>query len=93
MFIIFYTKSIDELQWAYHLARMTQASFVAYGVGGAFLGLAYFDLLYHLFAIPVILRAIVTRDISKDWERKQQKNEAARPQVGEKDFSHNVGTV
>lgn len=45
-----------ELVWVFDLGRMLQASFVAYAVGGAFLGLAYFDLLYHLFALSVLLR-------------------------------------
>lgn len=43
------------------LARMTQASLVAYGTGGAFLGLAYFDLFYHLVAVVVLANLIVAR--------------------------------
>ncbi|MDY0093813.1 MAG: putative O-glycosylation ligase, exosortase A system-associated [Candidatus Vecturithrix sp.] len=52
-----------ELKWAFDLARMLQASFVAYLVGGAFLGLAYFDLLYHLVALSVLLRVVVDREL------------------------------
>ncbi|NRQ42013.1 putative O-glycosylation ligase, exosortase A system-associated [Rheinheimera sp. YQF-2] len=40
-------------QWASLLARMLQCSLIAFGSGGAFLGLAYFDLPYHL-AITII---------------------------------------
>jgi probable O-glycosylation ligase (exosortase A-associated) len=43
------------------LARMIQASLVAYGTGGTFLGLAYFDLAYHLVAAIVIAKTIVLR--------------------------------
>lgn len=48
-----------ELQWAGDLASMVQASLVGYAVGGLFLGLAYFDLYYHLLAIVVVLKVIV----------------------------------
>jgi hypothetical protein len=34
---------------------MVQVSLVGYMVGGAFLGLAYFDLFYHLVAILLLL--------------------------------------
>jgi probable O-glycosylation ligase (exosortase A-associated) len=44
-----------ELDWAADLAAMVQVSIVGYMVGGAFLGLAYFDLFYHLVAILLIL--------------------------------------
>ena len=62
-YVIRQTRGDPDLQWANDLGRMTQASFVAYSVGGAFLGLAYFDLLYHLFAIPVLLRVCVDREL------------------------------
>ena len=42
---------------------MLQTSFVAYSVGGAFLGLAYFDLLYHLVALTVLVRAVVEKEL------------------------------
>ena len=63
-YVIRQTRGDPDLQWANDLGRMTQASFVAYSVGGAFLGLAYFDLLYHLFAIPVLLRVCVDRELN-----------------------------
>jgi hypothetical protein len=44
-----------ELEWAADLAAMVQVSIVGFMVGGAFLGLAYFDLFYHLVAILLIL--------------------------------------
>lgn len=48
-------KKNDELSWMAALANMVQVSFVAYMVAGAFLGMAYFDLPYHLMSIVVIL--------------------------------------
>lgn len=61
--IIRATKNTPELHWAYNLASMVQVSIIGYAVGGAFLGLAYFDLYYHFIAILVILNAIVTNKL------------------------------
>jgi probable O-glycosylation ligase (exosortase A-associated) len=48
-----------ELKPIADLVRMVQASLVAYATGGAFLGLAYFDLFYHLVAMVVIASVVV----------------------------------
>lgn len=40
--------------WQADLMSMVQVSLIGYAVGGAFLGLAYFDLYYHLVAVVVI---------------------------------------
>lgn len=44
----------DDLKWLADLAKMTQVSLLAYLSGGAFLGLAFFDLPYHLMCLIVI---------------------------------------
>lgn len=41
-------------KWAADLAGMIQVSLLGYAAGGAFLGLAYFDLPYHLMIILVL---------------------------------------
>ncbi|NQD35596.1 putative O-glycosylation ligase, exosortase A system-associated [Permianibacter sp. IMCC34836] len=46
-------------EWAAQLADMLQVSLLAFCTGGVFLGLCYFDLLYHLIAIVVILDVLV----------------------------------
>lgn len=43
-----------ELAWCRDLGAMTQASLVGFGVGGAFLSLAYFDLPYNLMVMIVL---------------------------------------
>jgi len=43
-------------QWMADLASMLQVSFAGYAASGAFLGLAYFDLYYHLIALVVLLK-------------------------------------
>jgi probable O-glycosylation ligase (exosortase A-associated) len=52
-----------EHQWAADLGSMLQVCLVGYGVGGAFLSLAYFDLPYDLAAIAVTARYVVRRDL------------------------------
>lgn len=46
--------SHPENKWAADLSAMAQVSLVGYAVGGAFLGLAYFDLPYHILVIVVL---------------------------------------
>jgi probable O-glycosylation ligase (exosortase A-associated) len=52
-------RDAPDLEWAGNLAAMLQVSMVGYAIGGAFLGLSYFDLYYHLLAIILVLGAIV----------------------------------
>jgi probable O-glycosylation ligase (exosortase A-associated) len=53
---------VESLEWAFNLSRMIRLSLVAYASGGAFLGLAYFDLYYHLIAVIVVLNIIVDKE-------------------------------
>ena len=48
-------KAHEKAQWAANLSRMIQVSMVAYMSGGAFLGLAYWDLPYHLCSIVMVV--------------------------------------
>ncbi len=52
-----------ELTWAGDLVSMTQVSLAAFGIGGAFLSVAYFDLPYHLMTIIVICKLHVRRHL------------------------------
>lgn len=49
----------DELAWVRDLGSALQVSIVGYAVGGAFLGLSYFDLFYHLICMILILDQLV----------------------------------
>lgn len=53
------SKTRVGMTWAGNLAAMIRVSLVGYAVSGAFLGLAYFDLLYHLIVMLVIMRRLV----------------------------------
>ena len=52
-------KKREDLAWSIPLSRMLIVALCSYAVGGAFLGLAYFDLYYHLIALVVITRMII----------------------------------
>ncbi|SHG20935.1 probable O-glycosylation ligase, exosortase A-associated [Desulfacinum infernum DSM 9756] len=51
----------SRTQWLADAASMIQVSLVGYMVGGSFLGLAYFDLFYHLVGIIVLCRVLLER--------------------------------
>lgn len=53
----------SDLKWAGDLMRMTQVSLVAYGSGGAFLQLSYFDLPWHIVSLVIVVRQIVEREM------------------------------
>jgi probable O-glycosylation ligase (exosortase A-associated) len=52
-----------DLYWARDLAAMIQVSMIAYMAGGAFLGLAYFDYIYHLIALTVVTAHLVGQQV------------------------------
>lgn len=58
------SKSAPHLEWAYDVAGMSQVSLVGFMVAGAFLGLAYFDLIFSLIAIVVIANSLVEQELS-----------------------------
>ena len=62
--IIRRTRGKQELTWARDLAGMIQVSLVTFGTAGAFLSLAYFDLVYHLVVIMVITSVLVKEALS-----------------------------
>ena len=47
-------KNDSDTKWAADLAAMIQVSLIGYAAGGAFLGMSYFDLPYHLMIILVL---------------------------------------
>lgn len=65
------TKKIESLRWAYFLCGMLQVSLVAFATGGAFLGLAYFDLPFHFLITIVATNAIVNKQLKKDAEKQK----------------------
>jgi probable O-glycosylation ligase (exosortase A-associated) len=68
-------KKDPERKWAADLAAMVQVSMVGYATAGAFLGLGYFDLYYHLIAITVMTWILIHQKQSPEAPVKA----AARP--------------
>jgi probable O-glycosylation ligase (exosortase A-associated) len=54
------TKNIPDLNDLNVLSKMLQVSILAYASGGAFLGLAYFDLYYHLVVLTLLVNHLTT---------------------------------
>ncbi|MDH5646887.1 MAG: putative O-glycosylation ligase, exosortase A system-associated [Candidatus Heimdallarchaeota archaeon] len=79
--IIKNTKDNINLLWARDLASMVQVGLIGYAVGGAFLGLAYFDLPYHFMAIIVILRIIVQKENNNSEDYNKENQNSNRPHV------------
>lgn len=59
------TANIEELKWANSLSRMVFVSIIAYATGGAFLGMAYFDLYYHLIAILLLTQQVIKDQLNQ----------------------------
>jgi probable O-glycosylation ligase (exosortase A-associated) len=57
--IIRHARGHPDLRWLSDFARMIQVSLAAFAAGGAFLGLSYFDLYWHLVAMLVIGKMIL----------------------------------
>lgn len=55
------TDPLPEHRWMADLARMLQVSLVAYGVGGAFLSMSYFDLPWHIVSFLILMRAMLEK--------------------------------
>jgi probable O-glycosylation ligase (exosortase A-associated) len=70
-----------ERRWIRDLAEMLQYSLVAYMLGGAFLGLAYFDLFYYLVIAAILLEFIAQREaaVARVRERATAQLAAAPP--------------
>jgi probable O-glycosylation ligase (exosortase A-associated) len=59
-----FAKKDPGRKWAGDLAAMIQVSMIGYATAGAFLGMSYFDLYYHLIAITVLVWTVVNQDTS-----------------------------
>ncbi len=71
-----------DAAWASTLGSMIQVSFVGYAVGGAFLGLSYFDLYYCLISIVVGAQLAVRQSLPAppaEAGAQEQPDAAARP--------------
>ena len=58
------TQQVVGMEWVSNYCFMLRASLICYMVGTAFLGLSYWDLLYHLIFISVLLKKIVMDELA-----------------------------
>ncbi|SNY51616.1 probable O-glycosylation ligase, exosortase A-associated [Arsukibacterium tuosuense] len=77
------TNKRDDLKWAALLAKMLQCSLIAYASGGAFLGLAYFDLPYHLVVTVVALQVVVKKQLAAEAAEKKQQQDQRLAEAGQ----------
>ena len=81
--IIRRTEGRDDLAWARHLAAMIQVSLVGFAASGAFLGMTYFDLYYHLLAVLVVLPVVLRPELDAEAvERRAPPGADSMPSAG-----------
>ncbi|HDZ78806.1 MAG TPA: putative O-glycosylation ligase, exosortase A system-associated, partial [Gammaproteobacteria bacterium] len=61
-------RGIPGMEWVSNYSYMLRTSLIAYLVGTSFLGLSYWDLLYHLIFISVLVKQFALREID-DYKR------------------------
>jgi len=54
-------KGNQELSWVSNLMKMVQISLIGYALNGLTLGLAYFDLPYHILSLIVVTQVVVNK--------------------------------
>ena len=59
------TRHIEGMEWVTNYCFMLRASLVCYMVGGSFLGLSYWDLLFHLIFISVLVKKFALEELAK----------------------------
>ena len=68
------TFQVEGMEWVANYCFMLRASLICYMVGTAFLGLSYWDLLYHLIFIAVLVKKIALEELAT-----KQKNYFDKP--------------
>ncbi len=57
------TSKFEGMEWVSNYCSMIRASLICYMVGTVFLGLSYWDLLYHLIFIAVLVKKIALKEL------------------------------
>jgi putative inorganic carbon (hco3(-)) transporter len=58
------TRRVEGMEWVVLYCFMVRASLICYMVGTAFLGLSYWDLLYHLIFISVLIKKFALEELA-----------------------------
>ena len=59
------TKNIEGMEWVKHYCFMIRTSIFCYMTGTLFLGLSYWDLLYHLIFISVLIKKFALEELAE----------------------------
>ncbi len=62
--LAFLARGVGEMAWVKNYCHMIRASIIAYMVGTVFLGLSYWDIIYHIVFISVLLKKFVLEELS-----------------------------
>ena len=60
-----HSRESEELAWCRDLASMLQVSMIGYAATGTFLSLEYFDFIYQIIAMLVLLKVIVRQAVGE----------------------------
>ena len=72
------TRQVEGMEWVATYCFMLRASLICYMVGTAFLGLSYWDLLYHLIFIAVLVKKIALEELATKQQDKVKPRWAMR---------------
>lgn len=73
------TRHIPELKWVENYAYMLRASLAAYATGSLFLGITYWDLLYHVIFISVLVKQFALRELAEYEARQDTVTDSSKP--------------
>ena len=72
------TRQVEGMEWVTNFCFMLRASLICYMVGTAFLGLSYWDLLYHLIFISVLVKKFALEELAIKLKEKNKPRWAMR---------------
>lgn len=73
------TRHIPEMKWVANYSYMLRASLAAYATGSLFLGITYWDLLYHIVFIAVLVRKFALEELAEHVAKPAQSHSSPAP--------------
>ena len=75
------TRGIPGMEWVGNYCYMLRASLLVYMAGTMFLGLSYWDILYHLIFISVLVKKFALEELSEHQVQKKVDTVSRRKEV------------
>jgi len=76
------TRGIPEMKWVGNYCYMLRASLLAYMAGTMFLGLSYWDILYHLIFISVLVKQFALEELAEHHALSKKNNVSIKKEPG-----------